>query len=463
MSIIAHIMQKINEMMADLYNQAIQGEVDFSTCIKTISDTMRQLSVDLGEDLCTTIEESLFESPARKARYSVHRCDDEKTISTLIGDIKLSRRYYKDKQTGEFCYLLDDFLSLTPHQRVDLELEAAIYEKASKHSYQQTIDSFEHIGIYSRQTVKNIVHKYRPDSVALPVEAKRQVDCLYIEADEDHVAYQDGKNREMRLAYVHEGYKENLESSDRKELNISRIFTGLYENSEELWEDVYYYLDQQYDLAACPTLYLSGDGAHWIKKGLDYLPTQTRFVLDPYHTVKYLRQACVGISNDHLYATLHRWLYTGEKGYLQDYFQVRLSDPSLPDSSKQTLQKVRRYLIGNWDSIQRQRDPQYIGCSAEGHVSHWLSARLSSRPLGWSKTGAENIAKARAYDLNGGDLKTWVTNQIKTKERKRRVEKLDGRVGRKYVRQYDWSGKVAILHYSNNTRSRQAFGTIAGY
>ncbi|MGX7098914.1 ISLre2 family transposase, partial [Globicatella sanguinis] len=76
---------------------------------------------------------------------------------------------------------------------------------------------------------------------------------------------------------------------------------------------------------------------------------------------------------------------------------------------------------------------------------------------------AENIAKARAYDLNGGDLKTWVTNQIKTKERKRRVEKLDGRVGRKYARKYDWNGKVAILHYSNNTRSRQAFGTIAGY
>ena len=463
MSIITQIMQKINEMMADLYNQAIQGEVDFSTCIKTISDTMRQLSVDLGEDLCKTIEESLFESPGRKARYSVHRSQDEKTISTLIGDIKLSRRYYKDKQTGEFCYLLDDFLSLTPHQRIDVDLEAAIYEKASKHSYQETIDSFEHIGIYSRQTVKNIVHKYSPDSVALPVEAKRQVDCLYIEADEDHVAYQDGKNREMRLAYVHEGYKENLGSSNRKELNISRRFTGLYEDSEELWEDIYYYLDQQYDLAACPTLYLSGDGAHWIKKGLDYLPTQTRFVLDPYHTVKYLRQACVGISNEHLYATLHRWLYTGEKDYLQDYFKVRLNDPSLPESSKQTLQKVRRYLIGNWDSIQRQRDPQYIGCSAEGHVSHWLSDRLSSRPLGWSTTGAENIAKARAYDLNGGDLKGWVINQAKTKERERRVEKLDGRVGRKYARQYDWSGKVAILHYSNNTRSRQAFGTIAGY
>lgn len=120
MSFITQIMQEISKMMQDLYNQAIQGEVDFSKCLKTISDTMRQLSVDLGEDLCTTIEESLFESPGRKARYSVHRSHDEKTISTLIGDIKLSRRYYKDKQTGEFCYLLDDYLSLTPHQRMNI-------------------------------------------------------------------------------------------------------------------------------------------------------------------------------------------------------------------------------------------------------------------------------------------------------------------------------------------------------
>jgi len=76
-------------------------------------------------------------------------------------------------------------------------------------------------------------------------KAKHQIDCLYIKDDKDRVAYQDGKNREMRLTYVHEGYKENLESNDRKELNISRIFTGLYEDSEELWGDVYYYLDQQ--------------------------------------------------------------------------------------------------------------------------------------------------------------------------------------------------------------------------
>lgn len=289
--------------------------------------------------------------------------------------------------------MLDDFLSLTPHQRVDINLESGIYEKITTHSYQETIDSFEHIGIHSRQTVKNIVHKYFPISLTLPIEDKRQLDCLYIEADEDHVAYQDGTNRQMRLVYVHDGYEPKTAFSNRHELKVLRRFAGLYEDSEKIWEDVYYYLEQQYDLNACSTIFLTRDGAHWIKKGMDYLPTQCQFVLEPYHTVKYLRQEYVRIHSADLYASLYEWLYTGNRAYLEDYFDVRLKDSNLSEVSKQTLRKSRRYLLGNFESIQRQCDPKYIGCSAEGHVNHWLNARLSSRPLVWSKTGAENIAK----------------------------------------------------------------------
>lgn len=48
-------------------------------------------------------------------------------------------------------------------------------------------------------TVKNIVHKYEAKSNGLPTGEKRVVPYLYIEADEDHVAYQDGTNREIKL------------------------------------------------------------------------------------------------------------------------------------------------------------------------------------------------------------------------------------------------------------------------
>ncbi|MGI6574808.1 MAG: UPF0236 family transposase-like protein [bacterium] len=52
----------------------------------------------------------------------------------------------------------------------------------------------------------------------------------------------------------------------------------------------------------------------------------------------------------------------------------------------------------------RQYDADYIGCSAEGHVSHILSSRLSSRPLGWSRTGVDQMARLRVFVANGGDV-----------------------------------------------------------
>ena len=64
------------------------------------------------------------------------------------------------------------------------------------------------------------------------------------------------------------------------------------------------------------------------------------------------------------------------------------------------------YFLSNWMAAKkRYTDRTHVkGCSAEGHVSHVLSSRMSSRPMGWSKIGATQMAKLRAYYLNGGDM-----------------------------------------------------------
>ena len=38
---------------------------------------------------------------------------------------------------------------------------------------------------------------------------------------------------------------------------------------------------------------------------------------------------------------------------------------------------------------------------------------MSSRPMGWSKKGAEKMSKLRAYQLNGGDMLELVRYQTK--------------------------------------------------
>lgn len=47
-------------------------------------------------------------------------------------------------------------------------------------------------------------------------------------------------------------------------------------------------------------------------------------------------------------------------------------------------------------------DKRLSGCSAESHVSHVLSDRLSSRPMGWGQTGADRMSKLQSYEKNHG-------------------------------------------------------------
>lgn len=60
-------------------------------------------------------------------------------------------------------------------------------------------------------------------------------------------------------------------------------------------------------------------------------------------------------------------------------------------------------MLGNWSAVRRTlRNMLVNGCSAESHVSHVLSDRLSSRPMGWSQIGADRMSKLRCYDRNNG-------------------------------------------------------------
>ncbi len=71
--------------------------------------------------------------------------------------------------------------------------------------------------------------------------------------------------------------------------------------------------------------------------------------------------------------------------------------------------------MSNWTAAKLRLSHQdgVKGSSTEGHVSHVLSSRMSSRPMGWSRKGAGKMAQLRAYYLNGGDMLELVRYQKK--------------------------------------------------
>lgn len=86
------------------------------------------------------------------------------------------------------------------------------------------------------------------------------------------------------------------------------------------------------------------------------------------------------------------------------------------------LERLRTYVLENWAAIRRTlRNKLVQGCSAESHVSHVLSDRLSLRPLSWSQKGADKMSKLRCYERNYGREKLLQLVKIGREEKKLEV------------------------------------------
>ena len=86
---------------------------------------------------------------------------------------------------------------------------------------------------------------------------------------EYHIQRRDDEKTLITKFGIHEGRK--LKSKGRYELINKRYFTGSLKNNEDLWLEVANYLDEAYDLDGVDKIYISGDGARWIKEGLHWI------------------------------------------------------------------------------------------------------------------------------------------------------------------------------------------------
>ncbi len=91
-------------------------------------------------------------------------------------------------------------------------------------------------------------------------------------------------------------------------------------NSEELWLEVSKYIDEVYDISKVETIYLSGDGAVWIKQGLTWIP-KSKFVLDNYHLNKYIKAATAHLDNEAITQGLKDAVDEADKEILKKVFK----------------------------------------------------------------------------------------------------------------------------------------------
>lgn len=398
------------EGIKNLHEKVLSLFKDGSGLSSMVSEIKKETDA-LGRALCIEIiealDEALVKDPSRKKKWYVERRDDEKSILTKLGEIKYNRTYFSSKKGRVYRHLVDEILGIGVHERIDQEVYAELAEVASDLSYRKTGKNVSEVSL-SGQTVMKSIRSIEKIKVEKHQHPKKIIETLYVEADEDHIALQSGKCAMPRLIYVHEGI---TYESGRRTLKSPYYLSSLKDKPKDIWQETYEYIEDNYEIDKIKKIYLSGDGALWIKTGLEYLPN-SKFVLDKYHMSKYVTKA-----------TAHKNEYAArvwESLKEADIDELGLVMNELyfatdSDSKKREIKECYEYFKNNWEGIeiQEREYEKIVGCSAEGHNSHILAARMSSRPMGWSIDGADKMARLRAYKANHGKVIDFLRTQKK--------------------------------------------------
>lgn len=405
---------------------------DYSADITKIAEMVQGVTkgvVDLGLSIIAEEWESYDEilrerKELRPDWYIVRR--DETTLLTSLGNVTYHKTLFKNKFTGEHEYLLDRIMGIEKHARMTEDAEAKLLEEAVQTSYRKGGESASiSDDMVSKETVMNKIHNLNFPRVKPQME-KKALKYLYIDADEDHVSLQyintKGDIKKPRtntimpkLIYVYEGI---TNENGRNELINKKHFGGVYEGGkaiEQLWKEVAEYIEASYDAEELIKIYINGDGAAWIKSGQRILD-KAKFVLDRFHMHKYIIGATSHLldSVEDARSEIYRAIHKKKKYQAEETFEKILAITE-NESKRKTVEAAKAYILGNWAGIMQwvQDKNKEIQCSAEGHISHIFADRMSSRPLGWSRIGADKMSRLRIYEKNGGNMLELVRFQKK--------------------------------------------------
>ena len=427
---IQHFLENGIEKLKEVEKTFLNNPTDMASFVRGITDEVQKLGLEMIKETLEFMDDEIRKDSKRKESWYVER-SDSKCLTTSLGDVHFRKTYYQNKTTGAYEYLLDRLLEIDSHERLTEDAEAKMLQEVVEASYRKAGEETSLQSSVSKQTVKNKIHKLEFPKYNVERE-KKVVDYLYIDADEDHVHLQfketkgdlevDGNNRKnncvlSKIIYVYEGIEKEAPKSKRHKLIEPHYFCGVYDGSDNqaLWDEVYAYIDAVYDLEKVKKIYLNADGGAWIKSGQSRIAGIT-YTLDEFHLNKYILKATSHMmdSQGDAARAIKDTIKDGTKADLEVVMN-EISEYADSEACEKRIMDTKEYIYANWMAAKiRLRDREtVIGSSTECHVSHVLSSRMSSRPMGWSRTGCDKMSHLRAYYMNKGDMLELVRSQPK--------------------------------------------------
>lgn len=346
------------------------------------------------------IDQRLLAQKDKTLKVVGHR---ERTLVTSIGEIKIKRRMYQDK-AAKPIFLLDEALGIGPRQRISKRMQELALELATEMPFRQAakvlgyiVPAVSAMGIWT--TVKAAGEQAGTEAATLKKkvfedgivpEGQRTVNKLYLEGDEVWVRQQRGKGKSIAMKLV-VGYEGKI--GPRKRLKNRCSVAGVTDGPG-IWEEASCAFGQKWSLSEVEQVHIGGDGATWIKKGLEYFPGAS-YHLDPFHLRKRLTEA---LSSTEAYEAVTKGIAQLDREAVLQALDRAMS--SLQGTRKKRIKDLKKYLMDNWTGIAQLPEEERLG-AIEGQVRHTIARRMKRIGARWTLEGADRMGRLLAAKANG--------------------------------------------------------------
>jgi Uncharacterised protein family (UPF0236). len=379
----------------------------------------------MAELIKITLEEIDNRLAAERGKELENLDKRERTIVTTAGEITFKRRYYRAPD-GRTVYLLDETLGIESRKRVSPRLSKMMLEMGVEMPFRKAAALMEYLvpglsamriwnevqraGAKAKQEAKEIRRRVFEDG-EVPV-GRKEAKQLNIEADGVLISQQRSENRhaEVKLFVGYEG-----KEGEPRRLSNRKSVAGLG-GSEEMWEEASARFGEEWRLSRESRVRIGGDGASWIKDGLELFPGAS-YHLDQFHLRKRLTEA-LSFSSKH-YRAVSMHIANLDREGLEKALGEALQAAG-DKARRKRVKELHSYLVSNWEGIAKLPVEERLG-TIEGQVRHTIARRMKRIGARWSPAGTDHMARLLAARSNNELMRYADDHRVIDRDRLARV------------------------------------------
>ena len=398
---------------------------DNAIFFKKIEEKIFAVTCEIARNITQELLEAYDQVLADERDKKLYRCKGKKktTIKTIYGEVEYRRNVYatKTEEGKTACiFLLDQVMGMDKIGLFSTNLAEKILDAVTESPYRTAAEIISSTcgQSISTQGIWNMVQKLgerieTEENQAVEqmraenTEGEKVIPVLFEEMDGVWLPMQDEKHKkmkkqEMKVFTMYEGWDEESEKHNRSSLVGKTMLAGM-EKSEEFHEKREALIRKKYAADEITQRILNGDGGNWIKE--PYAP-EAIFQLDRYH----IYQEILRKIRDKKAQKEIRQLFEEEKiEEMLEYIQIYATSVESQDEKDKTSKnamELYKYLSNNREGLLPYQkrgitipepEPGIIYKNMgtqESQNCTVITLRMKHRRMRWSKSGANNMAKA---------------------------------------------------------------------